>query len=166
MSSSSKAVVAGFIGLVLGSILASAFLRQCVRCDTGEVETVTDTLVIVDTVTERYPVPVKETVTDTMLVAVRDTVMLRDTAYIVLGMTQRYYRGLGYEAWVSGYRPRLDSCRVFPRTVYISSSAVSREPVKRWGIGIQAGYGMGLSDGQVKAFPYIGVGISWNFIRF
>ena len=166
MSSSSKAVVAGFIGLVLGCILASAFLRQCVRCGTGEVETVTDTLIIVDTVTERYPEPVKETVTDTVLVAVRDTVMLWDTVYIVLGMTQRYYRGPGYEAWVSGYRPRLDSCRVFPRTVYINSSTVSREPEKRWGVGIQAGYGMGLSNGQVKAFPYIGVGISWNFIRF
>ena len=34
------------------------------------------------------------------------------------------------------------------------------------GIGIQAGYGMGLSNGQVKAFSYIGVGINWNFIRF
>ena len=166
MSSSSKAVIAGFIGLVLGCILASAFLRQCVRCDSREVETVTDTLIIVDTVTERYPVPVKEAVTDTMLVAVRDTVTLQDTVYIVLGMTQRYYRGPGYEAWVSGYRPRLDSCLVFPRTVYISSSTVSREPEKRWGVGIQAGYGMGLSDGRVKAFPYIGVGISWNFIRF
>ena len=119
-----------------------------------------------DTVTERYPVPVKETVTDTMLVAVRDTVTLQDTVYIVLGMTQRYYRGPDYEAWVSGYRPRLDSCLVFPRTVYINSSTVSREPEKRWGVGIQAGYGMGLSNGQVKAFPYIGVGISWNFIRF
>ena len=48
----------------------------------------------------------------------------------------------------------------------INSSTVSREPEKRWGVGIQAGYGMGLSNGQVKAFPYIGVGISWNFIRF
>ena len=62
--------------------------------------------------------------------------------------------------------PRLDSCRVFPRTVYINSSTVSREPVRRWGLGIQAGYGMGLSNGQVKAFSYIGFGISWNFIRF
>lgn len=48
----------------------------------------------------------------------------------------------------------------------INSSTVSREPVRRWGIGIQGGYGMGLSNGQVKAFPYIVVGISWNFIRF
>lgn len=166
MSSSSKAVVAGFIGLVLGCILASAFLSQCSYCGAGEVEKVTDTLIIVDTVTERYPVPVKETVMDTVLIAVRDTVMLRDTAYIVLGMTQRYYKGPGYEAWVSGYRPRLDSLRVFPSTVYINSSTVSREPVRRWGIGIQAGYGIGFSNGQVKVFPYIGVGISWNFIRF
>ena len=52
--SSNKAVVTGFIGLVLGCILASAFLRQCVRCDSREVETVTDTLIIVDTVKDCY----------------------------------------------------------------------------------------------------------------
>lgn len=165
MSSSSKAVVAGFIGLVLGIILASALFRQCGR-NTGNIVSETDTVTVTDTVTERYPVPIRETVTDTMLVVVRDTVMLRDTAYIVLGMTQRYYSGPDWEAWISGYRPRLDSIRVFPRTVYINSSTVSREPVRRWGIGIQAGYGIELSGGQVKAFPYVGVGISWNFLRF
>jgi len=119
--SSNKAVVTGFIGLVLGCILASAFLRQCVRCDSREVETVTDTLIIVDTVTERYPVPVKEAVTDTMLVAVRDTVTLRDTVYIVLGMTQRYYRGPGYEAWDS---PTARS-RLFPISVSVSAGISS-----------------------------------------
>lgn len=166
MSSSSKTVVAGLIGLVLGTILTSALFRQCCGSNTEKVITVTDTLIVTDTVTERYPVPVRETVTDTMLVAVLDTVMLRDTTYVVLGMTQRYYGGPDYEAWISGYRPRLDSIRVFPRTVYINSSTVSRDPVRRWGIGIQAGYGIGLSGGQVRAFPYIGVGISYNFFRF
>ena len=51
-------------------------------------------------------------------------------------------------------------------SISANSSTVSREPVRRWGIGIQGGYGMGLSNGQVKAFSYIGVGISWDFIRF
>ena len=41
-----------------------------------------------------------------------------------------------------------------------NSSTVSREPVRRWGIGIQAGYGMGLPNGQVKAFPYIVGGLA------
>lgn len=29
-----------------------------------------------------------------------------------------------------------------------------------WGIGIQAGYGIGLSNGQIKAFPYIVGGLA------
>lgn len=131
MSSSKTAVIAGFAGLVLGAILASALMRQCEHRDAGEVETITDTLVIRDTVTERYPVPVQETVTDTMLVPVMDTVKLQDTAYIVLGRTQRYYRGPDYEAWVSGYRPRLDSLRVFPQTCYVTQTMRVAEKEKK-----------------------------------
>lgn len=168
MSNSKTAAIAGLTGLMLGLFLASALLRQCSRYGQDGFVTVTDTLVVTDTVTERYPVPVKETVTDTMLVSVADTVLVpfHDTVYMTLNRTQRYYHDNSYDVWVSGYRPRLDSIRIFPRTVYVSSGSVAREPVKRWGIGLQAGYGVGISGGQVKAFPYVGIGISYNLIRF
>ena len=141
MSNSKTAVIAGFAGfagLVLGAILASALMRQCEHRDAGEVETITDTLVIRDTVTERYPVPVQETVTDTMLVPVRDTVKLQDTAYIVLGRTQRYYSGPDYEAWVSGYRPMLDSLRVFPQTCYVIQTMRVAEKEKKNRIALES----------------------------
>lgn len=67
---------------------------------------------------------------------------------------------------MSSYRPRLDSVWVFPETRYITTENISVVPRKRWGIGIQAGYGVGISSGQVRAFPYIGVGISYNIVRF
>ena len=148
MSNSKTAVIAGFAGLVLVAILASALMRQCEHRDAGEVETITDTLVIRDTVTERYPVPVQETVTDTMLVPVRDTVKLQDTAYSVLGRTQRYYSVLGrtqryysgpdYEAWVSGYRPMLDSLRVFPQTFYVIQTIRVAEKEKKNRIALES----------------------------
>lgn len=107
-----------------------------------------------------------QTKTDTMLVAVRDTTVIHDTTYIVMDREQKYYKANDYEAWVSGYRPRLDSIWVFPETRYITKEVkVQRKPT-RWGIGIQAGYGVGISSGQVRAFPYIGVGISYNIARF
>ena len=130
------------------------------------VVTKTDTLTIRDTITERYPIYVTRTKTDTMLVQIRDTVTVHDTSYVVLDREQNYYRGDDYEVWISGYRPRLDSIYVFPETRYITNEIqVKRKPTK-WGIGIQAGYGVGVSSGQINAFPYIGVGISYNFIRF
>lgn len=36
---------------------------------------------------------------------------------------------------------------------------------KKYGIGIQFGYGISLS-GTIKCAPYVGVGLSYNFIRF
>lgn len=81
-------------------------------------------------------------------------------------MQQRHYKGENYEAWVSGYHPALDSILVFPETRYITKEVkVQRKPT-RWGIGIQAGYGISLPDGRPQAAPYIGIGISYNLIRF
>ena len=45
---------------------------------------------------------------------------LKDTMHIgetVVQREQAYYEDSLYRAWVSGYRPRLDSLRIFPRTV-------------------------------------------------
>ena len=128
----------------------------------------TDTLTVRDTVFERYPVPVTVTKVDTMLVPLYDTLRMRvqDTVYVVLDRQQKYYHGQDWQAWVSGYRPQLDSIRVFPETRYITTENISVTSRKRWGIGIQAGYGIGLQNGQVRSFPYIGLGISYDIIRW
>lgn len=86
--------------------------------------------------------------TDTMRIG--DTVVYRE---------QAYYEDSLYRVWVSGYRPRLDSLQIFPRTVYrtvtndIYHTIVPKK--KRWGLGLQVGYG----------YPgglYLGVGMSYN----
>ena len=49
------------------------------------------------------------------------TLKLTDTIHIgdtVVGREQAYYEDSLYRAWVSGYRPRLDSLQIFPKTVY------------------------------------------------
>lgn len=153
--------------LLISGIVAGWFARKGVTERHG-LETVVelDTLVIRDTVRERYPVYVERTVTDTMLVALTDTVTVSDTVYVRLPREQKRYADTNYAAWVSGYRPSLDSIEVYPVTRYVTKEIILPAPAKRWGIGIQAGYGVGLAGGKVVGVPYIGIGISYDLIRF
>lgn len=84
-----------------------------------------DTLTVRDTIRETRPVYVDRTRTDTMLVAVSDTVTVSDTVYMVLDREQRRYHGDRYDAWVSGYRPHLDSILVYPETRYVTRDIIS-----------------------------------------
>lgn len=127
----------------------------------------TDTLTIRDTLTIERPVYRERRIVDSLLIAVTDTVRVRDTVYISVHREQRYYRDGDYEAWVSGYRPALDSIRVFPVTRTVTTERnVLRTSAKRWGIGIQAGYGATVSDGRIVGVPYVGIGLSYNILTF
>lgn len=89
-----------------------------------------------------------------------DTIRIGDT---VVYREQAYYEDSLYRAWVSGYRPRLDSLQIFPRTVYqtvtndIYHTIVPKK--KRWGLGLQVGYGY-------PSGIYVGVGVSYNLFQW
>ena len=105
---------------------------------------------------------------DTLLlpVPITDTLMLHDTIFVHLPIEQRQYSDPSYTAWVSGYRPQLDSIQIYQRTEYITKEINPHKKPKRWGIGLQAGYGVALHDGQIRPAPFIGVGLNWNFLQF
>lgn len=65
-----------------------------------------------DTVRVTEPVYVHERTVDTLLVHVNDTV------HVPVPVVQRMFSGPDYEAWVSGYEPRLDSLNIFRKTEY------------------------------------------------
>lgn len=121
----------------------------------------TDTLHVRETLTVTMPQYIERRAVDTVLVAVRDTVVLRDTAFVAVEREQRHYRAEDYEAWVSGYRPSLDSVRVFPEMRYITIRNDFVTSRKRWGIsvGAQIGYGFTPMGWQ----PYSGVGVTAGF---
>lgn len=119
-----------------------------------------DTVWASDTLVVDRPVYVRQKVVDTMLVPVHDTISLHDTTFVALERTQKEYSGEDYRAWVSGYNPALDRIEVFPKTAYITNTVT--EPARKWGIGVQAGCGVG-KDGFT---PYVGIGVSYNIIRF
>lgn len=137
------------------------------RCAPPPAETAvrTDTLRIRDTLLVERPVPVEVRVVDTMLVAAVDTVQVRvqDTVQVRVQVPRetRVYEDSTFRAQVSGYRPSLDLIEVYPQTVYITRT-ISVHSRKRWGIGVQAGYGAYVAGGQVMLAPYVGIGISYN----
>ena len=122
-----------------------------------------------DTVKVVTPEPIHNTILRTQVVKVpiyhfRDCTKMGkppDSAEVELAITQRVYRDSNYTAWVSGYKPSLDSIHTYNKTVY-TTRTIERtvtKPPNRWGIGISAGYGYGINS---KLFePYIGVGVTY-----
>ena len=162
-----KQFVCCILLIVLGAAAGMLLPRSCINTSHRDgAETRTDTLYIRDTIVEIRPVFDAEITVPDMIVEIEDSIIVKDDSLLVLPMQQRHYKGDNYEAWVSGYRPQLDSVWVFPETRYITKEVpVQRKPT-RWGIGIQAGYGLSLPDGRPQVTPYIGVGISYNIIRW
>lgn len=114
-----------------------------------------DTIIRIDTVRDTVPVPYKVRIVrvDTIYMRVitnnNDTV--KDSVLVELPITQKEYKTKEYQAWVSGYRPNLDSIHAFipTTTIYV------KQKIKRWGLGVQIGYGYSSSI-------YIGFGVSYN----
>ena len=90
-----------------------------------------------------------------------DTIRIGDT---VVRREQAYYEDSLYRAWVSGYRPRLDSIEIYPKTVTHTITndiyhTIKIKDKRRWGLGLQAGYG----------YPggfYVGAGVSYNLFAW
>lgn len=119
----------------------------------------TDTFIRVDTLRERIPYPVYETVIQTVpelfpvyITLEGDTV--REPILVPVPITQKEYVSENYHAWVSGYNPSLDSIDVYSKTVYVTKKI----PVRRWGLGVISGYGIGRSG----LSPYIGLGVYYR----
>lgn len=152
-------VIALIVGMILGSRLRPGTSHDI------RAETKTDTVTVRETVTVTTPRYVSVTKVDTMLVHAIDTVVIHDTLYFAIPREQLHYSGDSYEAWISGFRPELDSLRIFPETKYVTRT-ISAPSRKRWSIGIQAGYGARIDGGTVRLNPYIGFGVSYNLLYF
>lgn len=130
---------------------------------------VPDTIVRYDTVTIEKPVPTKTTTIrrDTILLSALDTLTIRDTVFLTLPMEVKQYQDSLYRAEVSGYRPSLDFIEVYPRTVTVTNTnTVVKTRKTRWGLGVQAGYGVTLHNNEVFTAPYVGLGVSYSLFSW
>lgn len=110
--------------------------------DTIRIQGPRDTLYLPSIDTIRIPVPVHDTLdrVDTLWMELpRERVQVSDTAFT---------------AWISGWRPALDSIEVYTTTTTITKQL----PAPRWSLGIQGGVGITPAGLQ----PYLGVGISYR----
>ena len=167
MKTFTKYLLAALCGAAVAIGLSFA-VRSCVNPDTGgKITVVRDTTVIHDTIRIDRPQVKTVKVTDTLLVAVSDTVTRTDTLFVYLPIETKVYSDSTYKAQISGYRASLDWIEVYPTNTIITTKITKEIPKKtRWGIGIQVGYGATLHSRQVVLSPYVGVGVSYNIIRW
>ena len=101
----------------------------------------TDTLIVRDTIREKYPVFVDRWKTRTELVEVHDTVRRNDTLWQAVEIERRVYQGDDYRAVVEGWRPQLAEIAVYPKTVYLQTEVTQQvpQPRVRFGFGATAG---------------------------
>ena len=126
-----------------------------------------DTLVIHDTIMQYEPIYKEIHKVEKVLVPVVDTVRVTDTLYVYVDREQLVWQDSLSRVYASGIMPQIDSVQHFI-TERIVTNEVTIQVKKpcRWGIGVHAGYGAGLSNGKVIVSPYIGVGISYNIISW
>lgn len=136
--------------------VASYFVGRKRAVETVINKTDTVTVVTVDTLIRENPIYVNRYFRDTILVAVADTVRLRDTTFIQLPKEHRLYVDSMYRAVVSGYQPSLDSIEIYQKYY---TKIVTNTTRPRWSVGIQAGYGV---TRGFELAPYVGIGIQYR----
>ena len=150
------------IGLKFGAFLLSLVWRRC--ADSTEI--VSDTIikvVKVDRPIVRESTIVKYEIVQLPIVA-NDTICVSDTikdsVFVQIPIEQKVYSDSNYTAWVSGYRPRLDSISITYKEVSFHNLVNnSSKGSKRLYLGIQVGYGITPRGMQ----PYLGLGVSYKF---
>lgn len=161
-------------GIFIVFLLAVIGLFSIDRCNRKKdllPETViqVDTIYFHDTIRIVKPVPQRINTVDTFRIVLKDTIREKDTVYLNLPREQKIYREENYHAWISGYRPALDSIHIFRNThQVITSTTIRQKPNKprRWGIGIQAGYGLTYQQNTIQPVPYIGIGLQYTILFF
>ena len=121
-------------------------------------------------------VHIRDTVRDTILKPVRETLKRTDTVYlpilidtttdrtveddsipVLIPITSKEYKTDNYRAIVSGYNPTLDSMEIYRDDKIITFPPLQKK--KRWGFGLQAGY-------SYPGGAYWGIGISYNLVMW
>lgn len=100
-----------------------------------------------------------------------DTLFLKDTAGndvpVQVPIEYKHEHYSDADVYYHGFEAGVDSVKTYPKTVYETIHEIEWLPAKAtpkpWGIGVQAGYGISTS-GQLA--PYIGIGISYNILRW
>lgn len=149
-------VVAGIVICLLNGWVS------CHRTADKEVITITDTLVLTDTIIKFQPKPYKVTIIDTIYLP-QQPQQPQQPQIDTLIRQEVTYKDSTYTAVVGGIEPYLKSIEIYPKTIYVNNNTTTTIKVRsRFGLGVQAGYGYGRNGLQ----PYVGVGVQYNFMQW
>lgn len=163
MGTIAKYLITALAGIVIGALLVMLFMRNGKADSKAGVNTET----LYDTIPYYMPVPVDSYITRYEVVklpAVRDTItdsliykdtLVYDSVNVVVPITQKIYKDSTYTAYVSGFKPQLDSISIYNKITTIT------EKPSRWGVGLVGGYGYG-----TKGFTsFVGVGLYYRLFE-
>ena len=149
-------VIAGIVICLLNGWVS------CHRTTDKEVITITDTLVLTDTIVKFQPKPYKVTIIDTIYLP-QQPQQPQQPQIDTLIRQEVTYKDSTYTAVVGGIEPYLKSIEIYPKTIYVNNNTTTTIKVRsRFGLGVQAGYGYGKNGLQ----PYVGVGVQYNLIQW
>ena len=135
---------------------------SCHRTTDKEVITITDTLVLTDTIIKFNPKPYKVTIIDTIYLP-QQPQQPQKPQIDTLIRQEIIYKDSTYMAVVGGIEPYLKSIEIYPKTIYVNNNTTTTIKVRsRFGLGVQVGYGLSRNGLQ----PYIGVGVQYNLIQW
>lgn len=163
MNSAHRYIFYGVLLFVFGLLCYTTGRKSAKAPVSAPEEPRVDTLVVRDTIVQDRPVYVRAYVRDSIYVYQHDTV------YVTLPREVKVYDTPDYFAEVSGYEPSLDRIVVYPKTTTVTKTVTRTETVRRktpWGIGIQVGAGVCKAGNEFYPGMYVGIGISYNLIRW
>lgn len=157
-----------YIGYLFICIFLWIFLlRSCSPTPIQPIEERIDTVIIRDTITINKLTPINkyitryDTIVDTCFCII-DTDTIYKEIEVPIPIETKTYKDNDYYAVISGYKAQLDTLKIFPKETTIYKEKIEYKPIKKpFGVGVQIG---GTYDGKVR--PYVGVGISYNFLNF
>ena len=151
------------LGVIAGMVICLLNgWASCHRTINKEVITITDTLVLTDTIIKFQPKPYKVTIIDTIYLPQRPQ-QPQQPQIDTLIRQEITYKDSTYTAVVGGIEPYLKSIEIYPKTIYVNNNTTTTIKVRsRFGLGVQAGYGLSRNGLQ----PYVGVGVQYNFFQW
>ena len=151
------------LGVIAGLVIC--FINgwaSCHRTTDKEVITITDTLVLTDTIIKMQPKPYKVTIIDTIYLPQQPQKPQKPQIDTLI-QQEVIYKDSTYMAVVGGIEPYLKSIEIYPKTIYVNNNTTTTIKVRsHFGLGVQAGYGYGRNGLQ----PYVGIGVQYNLIQW
>ena len=154
------------LGVIAGLVIC--FINgwtSCHRTTDKEVITITDTLVLTDTIIKMQPKPYKVIIIDTIYLPQQPQKPQKPQKPQIDTLIRQevIYKDSTYMAVVGGIEPYLKSIEIYPKTIYVNNNTTTTIKVRsHFGLGVQAGYGYGRNGLQ----PYVGIGVQYNLIQW